>query len=900
MTEPPPRDEQSDGPAGSAPWERPRRWNQQRLDATRVDDLLARLGNDDEISGRRKRRREAAEATAQDSTDHDSAGHDATGQSTEDPENADNDHTDPDDDGNDDAGDQVAADEQRPGRRSHRADEIPATQISAADLIAALGGNLPGQPGAAADPAAAAADSDTADTTTADTTTADAPAQGPAAAESPATPSSPSVSSLPSSPGDPAEPAERSEPAEFSGPSAAAAPSDATDIIAAARPDQDPKDEPPLFGGPGVVTMPGYDDAGTDQMPLIGPQEDVNSIRESLRRQHGAVPAAAAAGAGSATGGGQRAAGRSGGHSTGHGFLWAGRAAIAAVAVVLLIFTGIEWTLIKQTNEGLTQKGGNYVQTSDSNIVTPTKSVPTHAGGEPAAAGVILYPPENILLLGSDTRAGANGNSGNSNGTTDTAQSDTLMLAHVSADRQNVTVLSIPRDLRISAPHCRIWDSNTGKLSNEEQPVTPTTHWKITNAYSVGGAACTVKAIQALTGLRIDRVIGIDFEGFKSMVDALGGVAVNVCKPIVDRELGTVVAASGEQTIHGDQALSLVRARKVVGDPTGDYGRIHRQQVVLSAMLQQVTSAGTLLNPSKLNNFLDAFVDSTFTDNVTVDSLIDLAHQLGNLQPGKVTFYTLPAHANPADNGDSQLLDQKTADAVFSALVNDERLPGETVSSSTAATSASGSAGAPKTSTSSSSAPSKTNSAAPTTHAPQTLSVDPRKIKLQIVNMTGIPGQATEASNGLNKDGFAIDPADLYKPDQTQKGITVEYTAGNRDAAVVVAVAVPGSKLSQVADTANYQVRLLLGSSYQGKLSSVSVGQTVPTRLQTTPLEQSTADSSVDNSSAGSSAGADGSGAESAGAQAAGAAGSTPRTRSTVTLNTKDLPAVNASSPTCA
>ena len=199
------------------------------------------------------------------------------------------------------------------------------------------------------------------------------------------------------------------------------------------------------------------------------------------------------------------------------------------------------------------------------------------------------------------------------------------MIAHISGDRQHVTVLSIPRDTMIDAPTCKTWDAATGQLSENDYPVSEGDRWHINSAYSVGGPQCSVRAIQDLTGLKIDRVIGIDFAGFKNMVDALGGISVNVCGPIIDAELGAVVAAGGVQVIEGEQALSLVRARKVEGDTDSDLSRIRRQQIVLSAILQQVTSAGTLLNPAELDAFLQAFVPNTFTDNVTIDDLVTLA-----------------------------------------------------------------------------------------------------------------------------------------------------------------------------------------------------------------------------------------------------------------------------------
>jgi len=359
----------------------------------------------------------------------------------------------------------------------------------------------------------------------------------------------------------------------------------------------------------------------------------------------------------------------------------AGRSLVAVFAVLILAATGTEWAIKSSADAGIQARSVQAVDTSDSNIDSPSATT------SPESGTVATHPAESILLLGSDSRAGANGNAGNDNGSVDTSvsQSDTLMVAHISADRQHVTVLSIPRDLEIPAPSCKQWSN--GVVSNNDQPISRGEMWKITNAYAVGGPACTVKAVQQLTGLRIDRVIGIDFVGFQAMVDAVGGVRVNVCQPIIDAELGTVIPTAGDQLIHGDTALSLVRARKVAGDPTGDLGRIRRQQVVLSALLRQVTSAGTLLSPARLNAFLQAFVQNTYTDNVTVDDLVTLAQSFGTPDPSKVTFYTLPTHISEV-NPDGLALDTSAAAPVFHALVNDQLLPGEVATDAAAPTSA--------------------------------------------------------------------------------------------------------------------------------------------------------------------------------------------------------------------
>ncbi|HYN72349.1 MAG TPA: LCP family protein [Nakamurella sp.] len=489
-------------------------------------------------------------------------------------------------------------------------------------------------------------------------------------------------------------------------------------------------------------------------------------------------------------------------HSATHGLLIAGRVAVALVAVVVLLVTGWEWSIKARADSGILSRSVNAIVSDDSNVSTAT-AAPAPAGG---------FQAENILLLGSDTRSGANGDASNSDSSTSdgVANSDTLMVAHISADRQHVTVLSIPRDTWIDAPTCKQWDANTGQLSDADYPVSRGDQWHVNWAYSVGGPQCTVRAVQDLTGLQIDRVIGIDFSGFKNMVDALGGITVDVCGPIVDRELQTVVAAGGVQTIGGEQALSLVRARNVIGDTDSDLARIRRQQIVLSSILQQVTSAGTLFNPSKLDAFLQAFVQNTFTDSVTIDDLGVLAQSFGTLDPSRVTFFTLPTTPSTSDDGALDV-DQSKAPEIFDALINDRPLPGEPAASETPTT--------PGESTAATSASGEASGTGVT--------VDPATVKLTIVNATGQSGVATSAMNELNGYGFAVTVNDLQLADETaQAAATVEYAPENLDAALTVAAAVPGATLVPT-DQLGSKVRLVLGESFDGPFSSVSAGVTV-------------------------------------------------------------------------
>jgi hypothetical protein len=228
---------------------------------------------------------------------------------------------------------------------------------------------------------------------------------------------------------------------------------------------------------------------------------------------------------------------------------------------------------------------------------------------------------------------------------------------------------------------------------------------------------------------------------------------------------------------------------------------------VLSAILQQVTSAGTLLNPAKLDAFMQAFVQNTFTDNVTIDDLVTLAQSFGTLDPSRVTFFTLPTVPSVYD---SEALDpdETKAPAVFSALLNDQPLPGEPAATSAAEQTP---------------APTNTASTAP----PTGKTVDPGSIDLAIVNLTGRTGVATETMSQLNDIGFEVSEDNLLAPEgQIQSEITVEYDPSNVAQALTVASAVPNAALVPVAGLGT-QVRLLLGSTYAGEVQPVNVGSTV-------------------------------------------------------------------------
>ena len=392
---------------------------------------------------------------------------------------------------------------------------------------------------------------------------------------------------------------------------------------------------------------------------------------------------------------------------------------------------------------------------------------------------------ENFLLVGSDTRAGATadehvGDSAEVQG----ARSDTIMIAHVPKDRTRVEVISFPRDLEVTRPVCQRWDSNTGKYSAD---VPGATEVKLNSVYAVGGPKCVTKTIQKISGLNINHFIGIDFQGFKGMVDAVQGVEVCVEHPLKDTVLGTIVPQAGKAVnLTGDEALNFVRARHVIGDPTSDYGRIIRQQRFLSSLLRKAMSGQVLLDPGKLSSFVNAFAGSTFTDNVDSDQLMTLGQSLQRLSAGGVLFITVPTVGEANERGNEVLREADTR-ALFDAIINDTPLPGE-------------------------------KPATPAPNQPAPKPVDPHDVKIQVLNggnTTG--GIAGTTSDKLHELGYQIVRVD-NAPDKVDHTV-VRYGPDHADAAKALAATVPGAKLEADESMAGAVV-LIIGPEFDGTVKS--------------------------------------------------------------------------------
>ncbi|GAA2596194.1 LCP family protein [Actinomadura fulvescens] len=264
------------------------------------------------------------------------------------------------------------------------------------------------------------------------------------------------------------------------------------------------------------------------------------------------------------------------------------------------------------------------------------KPGPDGSGQRPGAAKAL-----NILVLGSDER-----------GDGLQARSDTIMLVHVPRDRGRVSAVSLPRDLMATLPSCR---TRSGE-------VRPGGTGPLNSAYAVGGLACSLKAVEKLTGVRVDQALSIDFAGFKRMVNALGGVEVVMPKAVWDRASGLRLGA-GRQLVRGDQALAYVRSRRGLGDGS-DLERIKRQQRFMASMLRRAKQLRITEAP-RLAAFLKAASGSIkSTGPLDLGMLRELAESLDKTGTDAVRFSTVPVRPHPGD-ANRLVLDEPAARRVF-------------------------------------------------------------------------------------------------------------------------------------------------------------------------------------------------------------------------------------------
>ncbi|GAA4837862.1 LCP family protein [Luteimicrobium xylanilyticum] len=291
----------------------------------------------------------------------------------------------------------------------------------------------------------------------------------------------------------------------------------------------------------------------------------------------------------------------------------------------------------------------------------------------------------NILILGSDSRGGANGkivkddNGGQ--------RSDTTVVLHVSADRKRIEMVSIPRDSIVDVPACQI-DSK-----GHSTGAAPHTMFNAAFSYGAdkakalggdesaqiaGGAACTWQTVESTTGITLDGYVVLDFSGFEGMINALGGVPMCIPEDI-DAPKADLELKAGYQTLKGKTALGYARAREGVGDGS-DLSRIKRQQELMGSIANKVFAQNFLTDAPKLLRFLDAATKSLHTSKTdgglnlsSVTSIAGLALSLRHLDSSNITFLTIPNGADPT-NPNRVVWTEPAASEIWKKLAEDKPL----------------------------------------------------------------------------------------------------------------------------------------------------------------------------------------------------------------------------------
>ncbi|PKA34705.1 transcriptional regulator [Streptomyces sp. SM8] len=286
--------------------------------------------------------------------------------------------------------------------------------------------------------------------------------------------------------------------------------------------------------------------------------------------------------------------------------------------------------------------------------------------GEVDLAKVIERPEEgegtNYLIVGSDSRDGMTDDDKKRlhTGSAEGKRTDSMMILHVGSNGN--TMVSLPRDSEVEIPSFK--GSESGKLFPAQGR-----RVKLNAAYAEDGPELLVRTVEYNTGLRIDHYAEIGFGGFANIVDALGGVEMDIPKAFKDKKSGADFQA-GKQTLDGEQALAFVRTRYAFAG--SDLDRTKNQQKFLATLANQAATPSTVLNPFRLYPTLGAGLDTLIVDKDM--GLFDLASMfwaMKGLTGGEGTSMNMPISGS---NGGNLVWDKAKKDQLMQQLRNDEKV----------------------------------------------------------------------------------------------------------------------------------------------------------------------------------------------------------------------------------
>lgn len=280
--------------------------------------------------------------------------------------------------------------------------------------------------------------------------------------------------------------------------------------------------------------------------------------------------------------------------------------------------------------------------------------------------------PINVLLIGSDSRERTDPNSEIAG-----MRSDTVMLVHISADRQRADFVSIPRDTLVDIPSCQLTDDERSYPQKQQM---------FNTAFSTGGiygdvnaaATCTLRTVEKLTDVVIDGWVVIDFVAFQGIVNTLGGVEMCFEEAIHEEFSGLNVAA-GCHNLDGEQALALARMRYGIDDGS-DLSRITRQQELVGKIAGKMLSMNLASDLPKFYSIVKEITQNLDTSSGLGNFrwLSGFLYSLRNLQVENINFLTMPNYFAPDQPG--RVVPADNADLVWAALRRDMPISPEILS----------------------------------------------------------------------------------------------------------------------------------------------------------------------------------------------------------------------------
>ena len=447
---------------------------------------------------------------------------------------------------------------------------------------------------------------------------------------------------------------------------------------------------------------------------------------------------------------------------------WTGRIVAALVSLAVLTTSGWGWYL------------GRVAEAN----VNRTDAIPETGNEETVRTGAAM----NLLLVGNDSRSNlteeqlAEFNAGTDSGT----NTDTMILVHVPADGSKASFVSFPRDSYVDIPGYGKDKLNAAYAYGRMNAPDGATEEEV----SAQGSQLLVQTISQLTGLRIDHYAEVDLLGFFELSSVVGGVEVNLCEAVDDREWSGAFFPAGPQTISGADALKFVRQRHNIGNTSSDFDRIVRQQVFIAGVLRKMLSDEVLRNLGKQRELVQAVSNAlTVDDNL---NLLQLAEQMQSVTAGSIEFQTVPNVGTANEDGKSvvELADEGSLRRFFADLSAEPKDP-----------------------------------AAPAAEPPAV--VAPGEVTVDVYNGSGTSGLAASAAASLEGAGYLV--GTTGNADSQDYTVTeIRHAAGDEALAATLAGTVPGALTREVDDATAGTVQLVLGSDFNGIGQAVTAPPVAP------------------------------------------------------------------------